>query len=67
MALRNPDLNSMHRLLHRHQWGDIDDWVRALRALADLSDAEIDKLAQPRSRNVSATGRTAEDAGAGET
>lgn len=67
MALRNPDLNSMRLVLHRHQWGDIDDWVRALRALADLSDAEIDKLAQPHSRTVSATGLTAEDASAGET
>lgn len=48
MASRNPNLDSMHRLLHHHQWSDIQDWVGAIGTLADLTDAEIEQVAIPR-------------------
>ena len=38
----------MHRLLHRHEWSDIHDWVGAISTLADLSDAEIEQVTIPR-------------------
>jgi hypothetical protein len=49
----------MHRVLHRHQWSDIHDWVGALGTLADLTDAEIEQVAIPRQQGLAAT----EDAG----
>lgn len=48
MSARNAILNSMHHLLHRHQWSDIHDWVGAIGTLADLTDAEIEQVAVPR-------------------
>lgn len=52
MALRNPDLDLMHRLLHHHQWSDIQDWIGALGTLADLTDAEIEQVAIPRQQGA---------------
>jgi hypothetical protein len=54
------DLAGLHSLLNLHRWTDIDDWVRAVRALADLSDAEIERLAAPhplRQETAGTTGR----------
>ncbi len=51
MSARRANLISMHRLLHRHQWSDIQDWVGALGTLADLTDAEIEQVAIPREQS----------------
>ena len=42
-----PDLREMRRLLHGHQWSDLAEWGDAIRALADLSDEQIDLLVTP--------------------
>ena len=52
MTSRNRDLDSMHRLLHHHQWNDIQDWIGALGTLADLTDAEIEQVAIPRQQGA---------------
>ncbi len=44
MSTLDQDLPGLHRLLYRHQWTDVADWGRAIAALADLSEAEIDRL-----------------------
>ena len=46
MNARHADLN-LHRLLHCHLWTDISDWVRAVGELADLTDAEIERVVRP--------------------
>lgn len=46
-----PDLREMRRLLHGHQWSELADWGDAVRALADLSDEQIDLLATPDGAN----------------
>ena len=43
----NPDLREMRRLLHGHQWSDLAEWGDAIRALADLSDEQINLLVTP--------------------
>jgi hypothetical protein len=64
MPSRNPDLVSMHRLLHRHEWSDIHDWVGAIGTLADLSDAEIEQVTIPCRQDPGATeGEGKEEAG----
>lgn len=42
-----PDLREMGRLLHGHQWSALAEWCDAIRALADLSDEQIDHLVTP--------------------
>lgn len=49
MHMSKPDPDVMRRILHRHQWSDIADWVQALDDLADLNDEEIECLASPQS------------------
>ena len=44
MNMPEPDLRTLHGLLYRHQWTDVAEWGRALAALADLSEPEIDRL-----------------------
>lgn len=44
MTSPEPDLQVMHGLLCRHQWTDVADWGRAIAALADLSEPDIDRL-----------------------
>lgn len=44
MSTQEQDLPRLHRLLYRHQWADVADWGRAIAELADLSEAEIDRL-----------------------
>ncbi|MBL8668602.1 MAG: hypothetical protein JNM48_14180 [Rhodospirillales bacterium] len=44
MSTQQQDLPRLHRLLYRHQWTDVADWGRAIAALADLSEPDIDRL-----------------------
>ena len=37
-------LQEMTRVLYRHDWTCVDQWVSSLDQLADLSDDEIDEL-----------------------
>ncbi|MGF1639569.1 MAG: hypothetical protein ACFCUO_01320 [Rhodospirillales bacterium] len=37
-------LQTMSRVLYRHSWESLDDWVDALDDLADLDDADIDEV-----------------------
>jgi uncharacterized protein YjiS (DUF1127 family) len=34
------------RAVHCHQWNSLEEWVRTLDELGELSDAEIDDLAR---------------------
>jgi hypothetical protein len=36
--------DTMSRVLYRHNWDSLDDWVDALNDLADLSDDDIDDV-----------------------
>jgi len=36
----------LHRTVVCHRWATLEEWVRNLDELADLSDAEIDDLAR---------------------
>lgn len=59
-----PDLREMRRLLQGHQWSELAEWGDAVRALADLSDEQIDLLATPDGANGDAafnTGRIKEN------
>jgi hypothetical protein len=38
------DLNQISRVLYRHKWASLEDWVRSLDELADLTDDEIDEV-----------------------
>lgn len=44
MSSPESDMQTMHGLLCRHQWTDVADWGRAITALADLSEPDIDRL-----------------------
>ena len=35
------NLQDMNRVLYRHDWRSIDEWVSAFRHLADMSEQEI--------------------------
>ncbi|MBK8173978.1 MAG: hypothetical protein IPK66_01345 [Rhodospirillales bacterium] len=37
-------LVDMQRVVFRHDWCDLAEWVRALDELADLTDSEIESL-----------------------
>lgn len=53
MSVTKPDLQRMHRLLSCHVWLDVGEWARAVDALAELSDAQIESVAtgeRPRGR-----------------
>ncbi|MBL8667886.1 MAG: hypothetical protein JNM48_10545 [Rhodospirillales bacterium] len=34
----------LQRVVFSHQWRELSEWARAVDALADLSDSEIEKL-----------------------
>lgn len=36
--------NRISRTVHRHDWNSLEEWVRTLDELSDLSDHEIDDL-----------------------
>jgi hypothetical protein len=38
------DLQEISRVVYRHDWTSIDQWVTTLDQLADLTDAEITEL-----------------------
>ena len=52
MAKTGCDLHVMRRLLHSHQWTNVADWACAISDLADLSDEEIERVADPSSRRA---------------
>ncbi len=35
---------TMNRVLYRHNWSSLDEWVQALDELADCSDEAVDEL-----------------------
>jgi hypothetical protein len=39
------DLQEISRVVYRHDWTSIDQWVTTLDQLADLTDAEIAEIA----------------------
>ena len=45
---------SMSRVLYRHNWDNLDDWVDALNDLADLSDDDIDDVVRIANREPDA-------------
>ena len=45
---------SMSRVLYRHNWDSLDDWVDALNDLADLSDDDIDEVVRIANREPDA-------------
>jgi hypothetical protein len=45
---------SMSRVLYRHNWDSLDDWVDALNELADLSDDDIDDVVRIANREPEA-------------
>ena len=40
-TMEKKKLKDMSRVLYRHQWDRIEDWVQSIDELADLSDHEI--------------------------
>jgi hypothetical protein len=51
------DLQHMSRVLYHHDWTDLEDWVRNVDQLADLSDDEIAQLECCTQMNVVAATR----------
>ena len=37
-------LDEIHRVVYRHKWASLEDWVRSLDELADLDDDDIDEV-----------------------
>jgi hypothetical protein len=48
---RQVSLRHLHRVVYRHDWTSLDEWVGAVHALADLSDAAIDELTASGNQN----------------
>lgn len=42
----SPDRRDLRRTVVRHQWSTVEEWVRNLDELSELSDAEIEDLAR---------------------
>jgi len=41
----DPDtLNDIRRVVYRHKWASLEDWVRSLDELADLDDDDIEEV-----------------------
>jgi hypothetical protein len=41
----DPDtLDEIRRVVYRHKWASLEDWVRSLDELADLDDEDIDEV-----------------------
>lgn len=38
------NLRQIHRVVHRHDWVDIGEWVAGIESLADLSDDELEEV-----------------------
>ena len=39
-----PNIGKMSRVLYRHDWTSLDEWVEALNELADCSDEALDEV-----------------------
>jgi hypothetical protein len=37
-------LDDIRRVVYRHKWASLEDWVRSLDELADLDDEDIDEV-----------------------
>lgn len=37
-------LDEIRRVVYRHKWASLEDWVRSLDELADLDDDDIDEV-----------------------
>jgi len=41
----DPDtLDEIRRVVYRHKWASLEDWVRSLDELADLDDEDIEQV-----------------------
>ena len=45
MAGSKPDLDTLHCLLRLHCWTNVEDWAEAIDSLADLTDQQIESIA----------------------
>ena len=45
-ALSQARCKRVKRIVHHHRWNSLEEWVRTLDELGELSDAEIDDLAR---------------------
>jgi hypothetical protein len=43
------------RVVHHHRWNSLEEWVRTLDELSELSDAEIDDLTRMAANDAGAT------------
>jgi hypothetical protein len=44
------DHNSLRRILYRHKWQNIEEWVGSLAVLADMSDDDINRIVEEPAR-----------------
>lgn len=59
MATAQSEIRDMGRVLCAHQWRDLHEWVGAIRALAELSDAEIVEIERRAARAAGERGAVA--------
>jgi hypothetical protein len=52
---RMSKIETMSRILVDHNWTSIEEWVRALRDLADLDDQALDEILSMHSRQGNST------------
>lgn len=38
------NLRQIHRVVHRHDWIDLSEWVNGIDCLADLTDQELEEV-----------------------
>ena len=62
MNAPKPNLQAMKCLLYRHQWTDVSDWGLAFRALADLTDTQVEAIATPDSGDAGGENASGVDA-----
>ena len=48
------NLQTIGRVVYRHSWENLDDWVDALNDLADLNDDDIDEVVRIANREPDA-------------
>ena len=44
MNQSHPDLQTISRVVFAHAWTDVNEWARAIAALAELNDEELGTL-----------------------
>lgn len=47
-----PNVAKMSRVLYRHEWSSLDEWVEALAELADCNDQAIDEVVRAAQRKT---------------